>query len=118
MIPAAAQHRFCELPNFKSWEMSCNVCAKCWSGWSLALWLRSRQHRLRTHSPRDFPTAVRDRIAADIRDVVSDPEINSKLSATGQVVNPGTPAELTAVLDDQRATVAKIGDTLGIKPAR
>ena len=69
--------------------------------------------------PRDFPPAVRDRIAADIRDVVSDPEIDAKLSAaTGQVVNPGTAAEFTAALDDQRATVAKIGDTLGIKPAQ
>ena len=68
--------------------------------------------------PRDFPPAVRDRIAADIRDVVSDPEIVAKLSATGQVVNPGTPAEFSAALDDQRATVGKIGDTLGIKPAQ
>ena len=67
---------------------------------------------------RDFPPAVRDRIAADIRAVVSDPEIDAKLSATGQVVNPGTAAEFTAALDDQRATVAKIGDTLGIKPAQ
>jgi len=68
--------------------------------------------------PRDVPQAVRDRIAADIRDVVSDPEVENKLSATGQAVNPGSPAELTAALDDQRATVRKIGDTLGIKPAQ
>jgi len=68
--------------------------------------------------PRDVPQAVRDRIAADIRDVVSDPEVEKKLSATGQAVNPGSPAELTAALDDQRATVRKIGDTLGIKPAQ
>ena len=58
------------------------------------------------------------RIAADIREVVSDPEIDAKLSATGQVVNPGTPAEFAAALKDQRATVAKIGETLGIKPAQ
>jgi tripartite-type tricarboxylate transporter receptor subunit TctC len=68
--------------------------------------------------PRDFPAAARDRIAADIRDVVNEPEIDAKLSATGQVVNPGTPAEFAAALDDQRATVKKIGDTLGIKPAQ
>jgi tripartite-type tricarboxylate transporter receptor subunit TctC len=67
--------------------------------------------------PRDFPPAVRDRIAADIREVVSDPDIEAKLSATGQVVNAGTPAEFAAALDDQRATVKQIGDTLGIKPA-
>ena len=52
--------------------------------------------------PRDFPQAVRDRIAADIRQVVSDPEVEAKLSATGQVVNPGTPAEFAAALEDQR----------------
>ena len=68
--------------------------------------------------PRDFPPAARDRIAADIRQVVSDPEVETKLSATGQVVNPGTPAEFAAALDDQRATVKKIGDTLGIKPSQ
>ena len=68
--------------------------------------------------PRDMPQSVRDRIAADIRQVVSDPEIEAKLSATGQVVNPGTPAEFETALDDQRATVKQIGETLGIKPAQ
>jgi len=68
--------------------------------------------------PRDMPQSVRDRIAADIRAVVNDPEVETKLSATGQVVNPGSPAEFMTALDDQRATVKKIGDTLGIKPAQ
>jgi tripartite-type tricarboxylate transporter receptor subunit TctC len=68
--------------------------------------------------PRDIPRSIRDRIAADIRQVVSDPEIEAKLSATGQVVNPGTSAEFAAALDDQRATVKQIGETLGIKPAQ
>jgi tripartite-type tricarboxylate transporter receptor subunit TctC len=68
--------------------------------------------------PRDMPQSVRDRIAADIRQVVSEPEVETKLSATGQVVNPGTPAEFAAALDDQRATVKKIGETLGIKAAQ
>lgn len=67
--------------------------------------------------PRDMPQPVRERIAADIREVVSDPQIEAKLVATGQVVNPGTAAEFAAALDDQRATVKKIGDTLDIKPA-
>jgi tripartite-type tricarboxylate transporter receptor subunit TctC len=68
--------------------------------------------------PRDMPKAVRDRIGADIRQVVSDPEVEAKLSATGQVVNPGTPTEFAAALDDQRETVKQIGETLGIKPAQ
>ena len=68
--------------------------------------------------PRDIPQSIRDRIAADIRQVVNDPEVEAKLSATGQVVNPGTPAEFATALDDQRATVKQIGETLGIKPAQ
>jgi tripartite-type tricarboxylate transporter receptor subunit TctC len=67
--------------------------------------------------PREMPQAIRERIAADIREIVSEPEVEAKLSATGQVVNPGSPAEFAAALDEQRATVKKIGDTLGIKPA-
>jgi len=68
--------------------------------------------------PREVPAPVRERIAADIREIVSDPEVDSKLSATGQVVNPGTPAEFTAALEDQLKTVKLIGETLGIKPAQ
>jgi tripartite-type tricarboxylate transporter receptor subunit TctC len=67
--------------------------------------------------PREMPQVVRERIAADIREIVGEPEVEAKLSATGQVVNPGSPAEFAAALDEQRATVKKIGDTLGIKPA-
>ena len=68
--------------------------------------------------PRDLPQKIRNLIAADIREVVSDPQIESKLSATGQVVNPGTPAEFAAALEDQGATVKRIGETLEIKPAQ
>ena len=68
--------------------------------------------------PRDFPQALRDRIAKDIREIAADPAIADKLTATGQVVNPGTAAELAAAIADQRKTVAKIGDTLGMKPAQ
>ena len=67
--------------------------------------------------PREISQSARDRIATDIRDIVADPEVESKLSAVGQVVNPGTAAEFTAAVDDQLTTVTKIGETLGIKPA-
>ena len=68
--------------------------------------------------PRDMPLALRERIAADIRAAIEDPQVVAKLSATGQVVNPGTPAEFAAALEDQRATVAGIGKILGIKAAK
>lgn len=69
------------------------------------------------HGPKDMPLAIREKIAADIRDVVSDPDINAKLAATGQVVNPGSPKEFDGALNDQRAKVAEIGKILGITAA-
>jgi tripartite-type tricarboxylate transporter receptor subunit TctC len=68
--------------------------------------------------PNDMPLAVRDRIAADIRTELEDPQVTAKLSATGQVVNPGTPSDFAAALKEQRATVDAIGKVLGIKPAQ
>jgi tripartite-type tricarboxylate transporter receptor subunit TctC len=68
--------------------------------------------------PRDMPQAARDRIAADIRAIAADPEVVARLGTTGQVINPGNPAEFAAALNDQRATVAEIGKILGIKAAQ
>lgn len=68
--------------------------------------------------PRDMPLAVRERIAADIQKVLDDPQVVAKLTATGQVINPGSPADFAAALADQRAAVAGIGKILGIKPAQ
>lgn len=65
-----------------------------------------------------FPDAAKQRIAKDIRELVSDPAISSKLAATGQVVNPGSAEEFAADLKDQRDTVAQIGKTLGIKSSQ
>ena len=65
--------------------------------------------------PRNMPQAARDRIAADI---AAEPEVVARLSATGQVVNPGSPSEFAAALAEQRAAVAEIGKVLGIKPAQ
>src|ERR1039457_5165398 len=68
--------------------------------------------------PRNMPLAVRDRIAADIRTIAAEPDVVARLSATGQVVNPGSPAEFAAALADQRAAVAAIGEILGINTAQ
>jgi tripartite-type tricarboxylate transporter receptor subunit TctC len=67
--------------------------------------------------PREMSLQVRARIAADIKEIVADPAVAARLTATGQVVNPGTPTELAAAIDDQRTTVKRIGNTLGLKPA-
>jgi tripartite-type tricarboxylate transporter receptor subunit TctC len=70
------------------------------------------------YGPRDMADELRNRIAADIRAVASDPEIVTRLTATGQLVRPGTPAEFRAAIDDQAAKVAAFAKALDIKPAR
>src|SRR5262245_6066986 len=66
---------------------------------------------------RDMPPAVREKIAADVVEVLKDPAITERLTATGQVVNPGSPAEFSAAIDKQRAQAVEAGNILGIKPA-
>lgn len=65
--------------------------------------------------PRDMAPAARDRIAADIRAVLADPAIASRLAASGAAVAPGTAAELAAALEGQRAKLAAAVKALGIK---
>ena len=61
---------------------------------------------------------VRARIAAGVRSVATaEPAIHDRLAAMGQVLNPGTPAEFTASIDDQRTRAAEVARLLGIKPA-
>ncbi len=69
------------------------------------------------YGTRDMPDTVRERIAADVKAVLGDATIRSRLEATGQVVMPGTAAEFTASIAKQRATVAEIAKVLGIKAA-
>ncbi len=68
--------------------------------------------------PRDMADDLRERIAADIREVANDPAIRARLLSTGQLVSPGRPAEFAASIDEQRAVVAAIAKEMGIKPAQ
>jgi tripartite-type tricarboxylate transporter receptor subunit TctC len=68
--------------------------------------------------PRKLPDDIRKKIAADIRHVVTDPEIAAKLTATGQNVSPGTPIEFAAAYDAQRAQVDGVAKLLGLKKAQ
>ena len=69
------------------------------------------------YGTRDMPAALREKIAADVKDVLADPAIVSRLQATGQEVVPGSAAEFTAAIDKQRAGVAETAKVLGIKAA-
>ncbi len=68
--------------------------------------------------PRGLAPEVRERIAADVREILADPNVTARLAATGQVVNPGTPAEFAAAIEAQRSKAAAVGQLLGIKPAQ
>jgi tripartite-type tricarboxylate transporter receptor subunit TctC len=70
------------------------------------------------YGTRDMPNELRERVAADVKAVLTDPAIVSRLQATGQVVVPGSAAEFAASIDKQRTTVAGLAKVLGIKAAR
>lgn len=64
---------------------------------------------------RDMPTALRDRIAADVRAVA--PEMPSeRLVGLGQVVRVGSTADFVAMIEDQRGRVAAVVKAGGVKP--
>jgi tripartite-type tricarboxylate transporter receptor subunit TctC len=67
------------------------------------------------YGTRDLPQPVRDRIAAGIKEALADPAIVSRLTATGQIVVPGSAAEFAASIEKQRLSVAEIAKVLGIK---
>jgi tripartite-type tricarboxylate transporter receptor subunit TctC len=66
--------------------------------------------------PRKMSEELRTRIAADIA-AVSDKAMSDKLAVSGQVMSPGKAAEFAASIEEQRTTVAKIANELGIKAA-
>ena len=69
--------------------------------------------------PSEMASEVRERIAADIRAVVvADPVIGERLTATGQILNIGGPAEFGQATQEQRQKVATIAKDLGIKPTQ
>ncbi len=68
---------------------------------------------------KDMSSDLRNRIAADIKDVMTaDPSIGAALTKSGQVPNFGTPAEFTAAINEQRAQAAAVAKVLGLKAAQ
>jgi tripartite-type tricarboxylate transporter receptor subunit TctC len=69
--------------------------------------------------PTGMPNELRERIGADIRAVVAaDPVIGERLTATGQILNIGGPAEFGQATQQQRDKVAAIAKDLGVKPTQ
>jgi tripartite-type tricarboxylate transporter receptor subunit TctC len=65
---------------------------------------------------RDMPSELRDRISADIREVASDPAIADRLAAVGQIARGSTGTEFAAAIEAQRAQIASIVQSIGLKP--
>jgi tripartite-type tricarboxylate transporter receptor subunit TctC len=66
--------------------------------------------------PPTMPMALREKIAADVKNVMEgDPIIKDRLTATGQMFNPGGPEEFHKSIESQRALIAKNAADLGIK---
>jgi tripartite-type tricarboxylate transporter receptor subunit TctC len=68
-------------------------------------------------APPSMPMALRERIAADVKAVIAaDPAIADRLTRTGQIVNPGGPAEFAKSIQDQRDRVAAAAKVIGVAP--
>jgi tripartite-type tricarboxylate transporter receptor subunit TctC len=59
---------------------------------------------------------LRERIAADVREVAKDPVIEERMNLSAQILNIGGPAEFDAAIDEQRARLAIAVKQLGIVP--
>ena len=69
--------------------------------------------------PPTMPMALREQIAADVKEVMEgDPIIKDRLTRTGQLFNPGGPAEFGVSIEHQRATVATAATAIGLKAAK
>jgi tripartite-type tricarboxylate transporter receptor subunit TctC len=68
--------------------------------------------------PPGISDIVRNRIADDIRAVASDRTIVQKMTAIGQIVSPGNPADFAASIEQQRAQIAAIANLFANEPVQ
>ena len=62
-----------------------------------------------------MPLALRERIAADVIAAAKDPAAVEKTVASGQDMNTGGPAELTATLKQQGEAITRVAKILGME---
>ena len=67
-------------------------------------------------APRGSPQPILDKVAADIREAVQQPDVRDKLIAQGAVPRASTPAELQRLIDADRARYGRIIRDKGLKP--
>jgi tripartite-type tricarboxylate transporter receptor subunit TctC len=64
---------------------------------------------------RGLPDDLKNRIAADIKEAASDPEVAAKINATAQIVRPGGPDEFAKELDNQIKVISEAAAAAGVK---
>jgi tripartite-type tricarboxylate transporter receptor subunit TctC len=65
-----------------------------------------------------MPAELRERIADEVRAVVADPAVAARIAATGQIVSPGTPAELASSIEEQLTAFNAIAKSLDLRSKR
>ena len=68
--------------------------------------------------PKEMPLALRERIAADVRAEVMEPDVVQRLSKMGLIANAGGPAEFATSIQEQRDLLAAAAKALGLKAAQ
>jgi len=63
---------------------------------------------------RDMPASLKTRIAADIREIATDPAVAARLQPTGATMRPGNAAEFATAIEEQRAKVAAVAQAAGV----
>jgi tripartite-type tricarboxylate transporter receptor subunit TctC len=65
--------------------------------------------------PRGMPNDLRDRIARDVIEAASDPEVSAKINQTAQIVRPGGPEEFAKEMAAQIKRVSESAEAAGAK---
>jgi tripartite-type tricarboxylate transporter receptor subunit TctC len=65
--------------------------------------------------PRGMPNALRDKIARDVVEAASDPEVAAKINQTAQIVRPGGPEEFAKDIAEQVKRVADSAEAAGFR---
>lgn len=70
------------------------------------------------YGPKAMPLNLRERVAADVIAAASDPVAVERIVSSGQDMNTGGPAELTATLKQQADAIASVAKVLGMERKR
>ena len=65
---------------------------------------------------RGMPQSLKDRIAADVREICADPAVAERLKPTGATLRPGNSEQFATAIEDQRAKVAAVAQAGAAKP--